>query len=267
MPCSNKCQLWAGIWPESRSFNDDGYGPVPARWKGICQTGAQFNTSHCNRKIIGARWYAAGISEEVLKNEYASARDLGEHGTHVASTAVGSFVANVSYGGLAAGWARGGAPRARLAVYKVIWGVEGTSDIAVVLAAIDDAIYDGVDVLNLSIGGLEEAWLPTSLHAIKRGITMVYAAGNDGPYTQTLENASPWVITVAASSVDRSFPTTITLGDNRTLVVSESIPLPFLLFGRSFPLLAYSRDLQGQAMYLGGANTSHSFNGLVNGAG
>ena len=177
---------------------------------------------------------------------------MGEHGTHVASTVVGSFVANVNYGGLATGWA----PRARLAVYKIIWGVGGISVEAVVLAAIDDAIYDGVDVLNLSIGGFEEAWLPTSMHAIKSGITMVYAAGNDGPYPQTLENSSLWVITVAASYVDRSFPITITLGDYRTLVVSESIPLPFLLLGRSFPLLAYSRDLQGQAMYLGGRECS-----------
>ena len=165
-----------------------------------------------------------------MKNEYLSARSLADHGTHVASTAVGSFVANVSYGGLAAGWARGGAPRARLAVYKVLWGVGTTSGEANVLAAIDDAMHDGVDVLNLSIGGFEEAWLPTSLHAIKRGITMVYAAGNDGPYPQTLENSSPWVITVAASSVDRSFPATITLGNNRTLVVSASIPSPLLLF-------------------------------------
>ena len=161
-------------------------------------------------------------------------------------------MANVSYGGLAAGWARGGAPRARLAVYKALWGVRGRGGLASVLAAIDDAVYDGVDVLNLSIAGSEDAWLPTSLHAIKRGITMVYAAGNDGPYSQTVANTPPWVITVAASSLDRSFPTTITLGDNRTLVVSVSVLSPFLLIWEIFSSAGLLQGFTGSSYVLGG---------------
>jgi subtilisin family serine protease len=101
----------AGIWPESRSFDDSGYGygPVPKRWKGVCQTGQAFNASNCNRKVIGARWYAADVSEEDLKNEYRSPRDANGHGTHTASTIAGSPVRNASHhgGGLAAGIARG----------------------------------------------------------------------------------------------------------------------------------------------------------------
>ncbi|CAA6666754.1 unnamed protein product [Spirodela intermedia] len=170
----------SGIWPESKSFDDSGYGPVPARWKGTCQTG---DTFHCNRKIIGARWYTAGVDEVHLKGEYLSPRDLNGHGTHVASTAAGSYVLNVSVGGLAAGWARGGAR---------------TGSTASVLAAIDDAIHDGVDVLSLSLTSEEDSW--GSLQAMLKGITVVYAAGNDGP------------------TIDRSFPTVITLGDNVTLV-------------------------------------------------
>ncbi|CAA6666757.1 unnamed protein product [Spirodela intermedia] len=179
--------IGSGVWPESKSFDDSGYGPVPARWKGTCKTGEE-----CNRKIIGARWYTA------------------------APTAAGSYVRNVSEGGLAAGWARRGAPRARLAVYKVARGQNGTLSTASLLATIDDAIYDGVDVLSLSLSCEEESW--GSLQAVLKGITVVYAAGNNGPFPQTVSNNSSRVITVAASTMDRSFPTAITLGDNVTLL-------------------------------------------------
>ncbi|KAK8461282.1 hypothetical protein SEVIR_1G007583v4 [Setaria viridis] len=64
-----------GIWPESPSFDDSGYGPVPAKWKGVCQTGVKFNATSCNRKIIGARWYTGGLDAKELSGEYRSARD------------------------------------------------------------------------------------------------------------------------------------------------------------------------------------------------
>ncbi|OEL15961.1 Subtilisin-like protease SBT3.10 [Dichanthelium oligosanthes] len=205
-----------GIWPESRSFDDSGYGPLPARWKGICQAGAAFNATSCNRKIIGARWYADGISAEALKGEYMSARDLNGHGTHVASTIAGGQVRNASYAGLGAGVARGGAPRARLAVYKACWG-PGSCSLATVLAAIDDAINDGVDVLSLSLSFQEEE-VPGTLHAVQKGITVVFSAGNKGPVADTVQNAVPWVLTVAASTIDRSFPTVMSLGNKEKLV-------------------------------------------------
>ncbi|KAG2650049.1 subtilisin-like protease SBT3.9 isoform X2 [Panicum virgatum] len=205
-----------GIWPESRSFDDSGYGPLPARWRGVCQTGDAFNATSCNRKIIGARWYAGGMSAEVLEGEFMSPRDLGGHGTHVASTIAGGQVRNASYGGLGAGAASGGAPRARLAVYKACWG-PGSCGAAAVLAAIDDAIRDGVDVLSLSLS-LRDQEIPGTLHAVERGITVVFSAGNDGSAAQTVSNAVPWVLTVAASTIDRSFPTVISLGNNEKLV-------------------------------------------------
>ncbi|KAF0932974.1 hypothetical protein E2562_013158 [Oryza meyeriana var. granulata] len=208
----------SGIWPESRSFDDKGYGPVPARWKGKCQTGAAFNTTGCNRKIIGARWYSGDIPDELLKGEYMSPRDLAGHGTHCASTIAGRQVWNVSHrqGGLGAGVGRGGAPRARLAVYKACWGAKATCGDAALLAAIDDAINDGVDVLSLSLGGYGE--VPGTLHAVARGITVVFAGGNSGPVPQSVANAVPWAITVAASTIDRSFPTVMSLGNKEKLV-------------------------------------------------
>ncbi|XP_044961579.1 subtilisin-like protease SBT3.9 [Hordeum vulgare subsp. vulgare] len=206
----------SGIWPESRSFDDNGYGPVPARWKGKCQSGQKYNATGCNRKIIGARWYGRGISAESLKRDYKSPRDMDGHGTHVASTIAGGEVQGVSYRGLGKGVARGGAPRARLGIYKVCWVDQGCPD-AAVLAAIDDAIHDGVDVLSLSVG-LAGHEFSGSLHAVQRGISVVFAGGNDGPVPQTVTNAVPWVTTVAASTIDRSFPTLISLGNKEKLV-------------------------------------------------
>lgn len=163
------------------------------------------------------------------EREYLSPRDANGHGTHTASTAAGSLVSNVSYKGLALGTARGGAPNARVAVYKVCWNVfGGQCASADILKAFDEAIHDGVDVLSLSIG----FWIPLysdvderdgiatgSFHAVVRGIIVVCGAGNDGPVAHTVQNTPPWILTVAASSIDRAFLTSITLGNNKTFMV------------------------------------------------
>jgi len=184
----------------------------------VCQVGEGWGSNNCSRKIIGARFYSAGVPEEILKTDYLSPRGIDTHGTHTASTAAGTVVEAASFHGLAAGAARGGAPRARIAMYKSLWGEGGSGTSAGVLAAIDDAIHDGVDVLSLSLAHPEENSFG-ALHAVQKGITVVYAAGNDGPSPQTLENTAPWVITVAASKTDRSFPTVITLGNKQQITV------------------------------------------------
>uniref|UniRef100_A0A0D9V6Q1 Peptidase S8/S53 domain-containing protein n=1 Tax=Leersia perrieri TaxID=77586 RepID=A0A0D9V6Q1_9ORYZ len=190
--------------------------------------GEGWDINNCSRKIIGARFYYAGVDEKALKLDYLSPRDVDGHGTHTASTAGGSVVEAVSFHGLAAGTARGGAPRARIAVYKSLWGRGGVEDgnAATVLAAIDDAIHDGVDVLSLSLY-IDEENLFGALHAVQKGITVLYSAGNSGSAPQVLENTAPWVITVAASKIDRSFPTVITLGDKRQIVVRATNAKPY----------------------------------------
>ncbi|KAK3120251.1 hypothetical protein QOZ80_9AG0684390 [Eleusine coracana subsp. coracana] len=198
---------------ESQVEELKGYGPVPKRWKGVCQIGEKFNTTHRNRKIIGARWYADDASAAQIEGEYMSPRDVQGHGTHTASTVTGVPVPGVSYGGLSAGVARGGAPRARLAIYKACFGK--CSD-AALLAAVDDAINDGVDILSISVGHL--LGIPGTLHAVARGVTVVFSGGNDGPAQQTVMNGVPWAITVAASTMNRSFPTVIELPDGEKLV-------------------------------------------------
>lgn len=203
----------------------------------MCQVGDGFGPANCTRKIIGARYYSAGVDPAELEKDFLSPRDFNGHGTFTASVAAGSIVHGADFHGLAAGVARGGAPRACLAVYKAVWGSgrgTGAGNSATVLAAIDDAIHDGVDVLSLSLVVLQEDSFG-ALHAVAKGVTVVYAAGNQGPFQQTVANTAPWVITVAASTIDRAFPTSIRLGNNRIFVVSTR-PRLFPCITASLPL-------------------------------
>ncbi|GER36074.1 subtilase family protein [Striga asiatica] len=204
--------LDTGVWPESKSFRDDGMPKVPSRWGGTCEKG------FCNRKLIGARSFTDGYRRAVGKtNESMSARDLEGHGTHTASTAAGAVVPNVSLFGYASGNARGMAPQARVAAYKVC-GAEGcmSSDI---LAGIDSAIKDGVDVLSMSLGGPptpypHDAVAIGAFAAMEKGIFVSCSAGNSGPGESTVSNVAPWIMTVGASTIDRDFPAYVALGNN-----------------------------------------------------
>ncbi|KAJ4777035.1 Subtilisin-like protease SBT3.6 [Rhynchospora pubera] len=222
--------LDTGIWPESESFRDDNMGEIPSRWKGKCIEGEKFTKSNCNRKIIGAKWYIKGYEAENGKLnksttiEFLSSRDATGHGTHTASTAAGSPVTNASFLNLASGIARGGASRAHLAVYKVCWAT-GDCSAADILAAFDDAIHDGVDVISVSLGQspplpayVDDALAVGSFHAAAKGITVVCSGGNSGPFPETVINAAPWVVTVGASTIDRTFLSRIVLGNNLSLV-------------------------------------------------
>ncbi|KAJ6311826.1 hypothetical protein OIU77_013555 [Salix suchowensis] len=206
--------LDTGIWPESESFNDAGFGPPPIKWKGSCQVSSNFS---CNNKIIGAKYYRSdGI---FYQSDVKSPRDSHGHGTHTASTAAGGSVSMASLYGLAMGTARGGVPSARIAVYKVCW-LDGCWD-ADILAAFDDAIADGVDIISISIGYSEpidyfdDSIAIGAFHAIKYGILTSNSGGNAGPELATISNISPWSLSVAASTIDRKFLTKVLLGNNK----------------------------------------------------
>lgn len=202
---------------------------VPSKWKGRCQSGESFNTSNCNRKLIGARYYLSGHTAEQEEGEevkvtYKSPRDSSGHGTHTASTAAGRYVEKTSYNGLAFGGARGGASMSRIAVYKTCWN-SGCYD-ADLLAAFDDAINDGVDIISLSLGPnspqgdyFSDAISIASFHATNRGIVVVASAGNDG-IKGSATNLAPWLLTVAAGSTDRDFSSQILLADRTKFLVN-----------------------------------------------
>ncbi|KDP24910.1 hypothetical protein JCGZ_24288 [Jatropha curcas] len=205
--------------------------PVPARWKGHCQSGEAFNASSCNRKVIGARYYRSGYEAEEAATEvfsFISPRDSSGHGSHTASIAAGRYVSHMNYKGLAAGGARGGAPMTRIAVYKTCWD-SGCYDVDL-LAAFDDAIRDGVHILSVSLGPdspqgdyFSDAISIGSFHAAARGVLVIASAGNEGNQG-SVTNLAPWMITVAASSTDRDFASDIVLGNSANFT-GESLSL------------------------------------------
>ncbi|XP_004308189.1 PREDICTED: CO(2)-response secreted protease-like [Fragaria vesca subsp. vesca] len=235
-----------GIWPESPSFNDEGIGAVPSRWKGVCMEGPDFKKSNCNRKLIGARYYNVEMTrignQSHLAAPNGSPRDSVGHGTHTTSTAAGARVPDASYYGLAQGTSKGGLPSARIACYKACSDV-GCSG-ATILKAIDDAIRDGVDMISISIG-LSSLFQPDYLndpiaigafHAEQMGVMVICSGGNDGPDPYTVVNTAPWIFTVAASNIDRDFQSSVVLGNGRTFTGS-AINFSNLTRSRTYPLV------------------------------
>ncbi|XP_059068384.1 subtilisin-like protease SBT5.3 [Cryptomeria japonica] len=248
----------SGVWPESESFSDKGFGPVPSRWKGICENSTGFT---CNRKLIGARYFHKGFEAEngpldPKAGEQLSARDDHGHGSHTLSTAGGTYVEKANVLRYGHGVAKGGAPAARVATYKVCWS-NGSAEFgcydADILAAFDQGIYDGVDVISISLGGIQGALLLLSdgvsigsLHAVQKGRVVVCSAGNDGPSAGTVLNVAPWVITVGASTTDRQFASVAFLG-NKTTCKGQSLSQFPLKRRRMYPLVS-SIDVRGRGV-------------------
>ncbi|XP_050283078.1 subtilisin-like protease SBT1.7 [Quercus robur] len=240
----------SGVWPESESFDDEGMPPVPKKWKGKCENGTAFSPSYCNKKLIGARFYYKGIQAQGFnaseEDEFLSPRDFYGHGTHAASTAVGNHVPGVSYFGYARGTAIGVAPRARLAVYKVVWG-DGSGVASDVLAGMEQAIR--VDIMSLSLGLNMTSYFNNhmalgSLSAIERGIFVVCAASNDYDF-KTVDNVAPWITTVGAGTLGREFYAKMTL-ENGVSIEGTSY-FPESVFITDLPLY-YGKDNVSKAL-------------------
>ncbi|WP_296605795.1 S8 family serine peptidase [Nocardioides sp.] len=242
--------LDTGIWPESRSFKGAALTAKPkTTWdisrsgtttrmekadggvfRGECVIADGWDAGDCNTKIISARYYGdsflSGVPvEELSEFEHVSARDGDGHGTHTASTAAGNRVRGVTTEGRKFGTVTGMAPAARIAVYKVCWEAADSDksgcNNADVIQAVDQAVIDGVDVLNFSVGGGASPTLDATELAFEgaaeAGIFVAASAGNSGPGESTLDHPGPWLTTVAAST-SYSYENTVVLGNGKKIV-------------------------------------------------
>ncbi|MFE9860294.1 S8 family serine peptidase [Streptomyces sp. NPDC005780] len=249
-----------GIWPESASFKapaltgkkaagnpgnpgkpgkNDPYRPYRdgtttvmnkadgTTFTGTCQTGESFTATACNEKVISARYFADGWLHAVPESNrggYLSPRDSQGHGTHTASTAAGNAGVHATADGNDLGTISGVAPAATIAVYKALWqSKDGNQDGGLtsdLVAAIDQAVADGVDVINYSLGGMFESEYDdpsqTALrNAAAAGVFVATAGGNAGPDASSLDNTAPWTTTVAAGTI-APYTGTVTLGNGKS---------------------------------------------------
>ncbi|CAI5498180.1 unnamed protein product [Closterium sp. Naga37s-1] len=201
-----------GIWPEHPSFSDKGLSSqLPAGWKGKCEQSSSFR---CNNKVIGAKAFYSGFQQSsgkpVLTKDWLSPRDADGHGTWCAGAAAGNPV-KVQGGGQVSGMA----PAARIAAYKVFW-TDSNGDMYAtesdIIAAVNQGVADGVDVLSLSLGAVNSNDNYFNDLAFMRanaaGVFVAFAAGNAGPpgrggFYRTLDNFAPFYLTVGASTIAR----------------------------------------------------------------
>ncbi|HEY1151307.1 MAG TPA: S8 family peptidase [Pseudoduganella sp.] len=260
----------SGVWPENPGYADrvdasgnptfagDGklaYDAPPSTWHGTCQAGEGFTVGHCNNKLIGARYFdetfRAYLDESgstASWSDFRSPRDslgantgAGGHGSHTSTTAAGNHGVVANVGGAYVGSVSGMAPRARVAAYKVCWSFLGpnsppqgtiscwTGDS---VSAIEQAVIDGVNVLNYSIGGSGSLSDPVDrafLHAANAGVFVAASAGNAGP-ANTVSHNSPWLTTVAASTHNRFQKADVTLG-NKAVYGGASLNMTLLPAG------------------------------------
>ncbi|TCC50932.1 S8 family peptidase [Kribbella capetownensis] len=211
----------AGFAPMTTTKRSDAI--VAKKWKGTCQAGEEAPVT-CNNKVIGARYFDKGIGSRPIAEEFKSPRDYGGHGTHTASTAGGNHGVEMSVMGRDYGKGSGIAPHARLAIYKVLWAVDqsggGSGTDADIVAGIDAAVADGVDVINYSVSGSGSTYVNATglafLRAAKAGVFVATSAGNTGPGESTVGKTYPWVTTVANGTHDRDIQTTVELGDGKS---------------------------------------------------
>jgi subtilisin family serine protease len=279
-----------GVWPENPSYADrvdaDGspshsgtrlvYDAPPVTWKGACDSGEGFAISNCNNKLIGARFFKPA-SQTLHWTEFNSARDSlggatgqGGHGTHTSTTAGGNAGVKVTTTtGVPLGVVSGMAPRARIAAYKICWtdGVSGKNGCsqASTVAAIEQAVKDGVNVINYSIGpsagggSFSEAGAAAFLGAANAGVFVAASAGNSGPSSTTpapVSHISPWMTTVGNSTHDRMFVGDVTTGAGTVLTGASNnafTPSTPLIRSRDAGLASVTNQTS-LALCLGGAD-------------
>ncbi|MBI4465180.1 MAG: S8 family serine peptidase [Acidobacteria bacterium] len=184
-----------------------------------CPNGVLSDERFTNSKVVVARNYVSLLSNP---DPNCDAEDRDGHGTFNAAIAAGRRVA-APLASIA-----GAAPKAFLGSYKV-FGTPGANDVAsleAILKAIDDAVNDGMDIINVSLGAATES-VPANdplaqavEAAVAKGVTVVVAAGNTGPGTGTISSPgiAPSAITVGSTTNGRIFA--------HPLSLSGTVPVP-----------------------------------------
>lgn len=254
-----------GINHDHRSFadvGDDGYDHTnpwgSGNYKGVCED----DPSLCNDKLIGMYDFTG-----------AGAEDDEGHGSHTASTAAGNFLNNVTleaptinFPGLNIS---GVAPHANIVSYRVCHdGCNGFD----ILSGIDQAIEDGVDVINYSIGGsAANPWLKLNheaslfLNARDAGIIVATSAGNSGPGPETIGDPAdlPWIMTVGANTHDRAFSNSLI-----SMTTDQGTTLPdiegrSITSGLNSTTIVYAGDYNNNNLCKEGVWASNTFNGEI----
>ncbi len=205
--------------PSFAATGDDGYTVQPppglTGYLGECATRPEL----CNDKLIGAYVFAGSAAADIVEEEFnnPASADIDGHGSHVAATAAGNVVFDVSPfdplrqpSSFSFQEVSGIAPHANLISYKVCH--VRSCPTADILAGMNQAIADGADVVNKSISSASGSpWVDTLsqayLAARAAGVFVANSAGNDGPDPGTAGriNSSPWVAGVAATTHPRGF--------------------------------------------------------------
>jgi Subtilase family/Fibronectin type-III domain len=225
--------LDTGIWPEHPSFADLGNLKPPSGPARECNYGDNPLTPAvdvfvCQNKLIGGAHftdtYDRIFGDDPLEG---TARDGEGHGTHTSSTSAGNIVTDVPVLGRDLADIHGLAPGAWVMEYKVC-GPQGCFGVDSA-AAVQQAILDGVDVINFSISGGTNPFTDPAelafLDAYAAGVFVSASAGNEGPGAGTANHLSPWVTTVAASTQARRWTSTLTLsaGAASTSILGTSV--------------------------------------------
>ncbi|MEO5595701.1 MAG: S8 family serine peptidase, partial [Lysobacteraceae bacterium] len=198
------------------SFSGAGLTNPRGKFYGLCAS----NASLCNNKLIGMYDFTTGSGDA----EPNDGLDKVGHGSHTASTAVGApmnYTITLSTGAQVVN-TRGVAYGANLITYKACED-KASCQGSWLIAALNQAVLDQVDVLSFSIGGgLDDPWTDSDtkamLDARTGGTVVAVAAGNDGPNAGSLTSPSnaPWVLSVAATSHDRIYANKLDLSGGST---------------------------------------------------
>ncbi len=212
--------LDSGIDPNNPSFAPLPHAQRPTGF--ACETGTD-TAFTCTNKLVGARYYGKEYGNDIT-HDIESPRDVNGHGSHTAGTAVGNHGVPMNIMGNDMGAGSGMAPAAQVAVYKGLWMTKegrGSGTTSGLVAAIDDAVADGVDVINYSVSGSSQYVVGADelafLAAATAGVFVSTSAGNDGDAVgvSSVAHHSPWTMTVAASTHDRGVKSTLTTGDGK----------------------------------------------------